>query len=83
MESKTSWQPAAQFPRYAAQDLERTYPGAKVWYGSATGSWWACLPWGQPGRLLEAHSPEELQSQLDSIFGHLRRRQLTGQRAPR
>ncbi|WP_106399297.1 hypothetical protein [Actinocorallia populi] len=35
------------------------WPGARSWYGRATGVWWAFLP-GHPDQLLDFHDPAEL-----------------------
>jgi len=35
------------------------WPEARVWYGSATGVWWAFLP-GGPDRLLDSPDPTAL-----------------------
>lgn len=37
-----------------ARELERQFPGVRAWRGRATGSWWAFVPQGDGGRLVEA-----------------------------
>ncbi|GAA4899492.1 hypothetical protein HNR25_002155 [Streptomonospora salina] len=55
----------------AARRLHRIFPGATVWHGTHTGSWWAMLP-NHP-HLLEAATPEELEQLLAALLlGHPR-----------
>jgi len=42
-----------------AAEARLWWPEASVWYGSATGVWWAFLP-GGPDRLLDSPDPAEL-----------------------
>jgi len=60
--------------RDIAGAIEERFPGAMVWHGSATGSWWAWLPGGRFGRFLEAASPEQLGAVLRSEYGEPGRR---------
>jgi hypothetical protein len=46
--------------RRVAVRLERWFPGSLVWFGAATGHWWAAVPVFGSWRLVEAVSPEEL-----------------------
>ncbi|XVQ11310.1 hypothetical protein ACQP1W_01680 [Spirillospora sp. CA-255316] len=50
--------------------LERRFPGACVWWGERTGSWWAVTR-DRHGRdrLLEAASPAEIARRLEIVRG--------------
>ena len=52
-------QSPAAWERAAMVDLEARFPGAVVWYGQKTGSWWAMVRRGR-WRLVEASDPTEL-----------------------
>ncbi|TDD70890.1 hypothetical protein E1293_34225 [Actinomadura darangshiensis] len=47
-----------------ARTLQEQFPGVRVWYGEATGSWWAMVPLRGGPRLLEAPSPQELRDEI-------------------
>ena len=51
-----------------ARDLETWFPGVLVWWGSATGRWWALAPWC-PGALVEAADLSELYAELVKTTG--------------
>lgn len=42
-----------------AAEIRLWWPDARIWYGRATGAWWAFLP-GHPDRLLDFLDPAEL-----------------------
>lgn len=42
-----------------ADEIRLWWPGARIWYGRATGTWWAFLP-GHPDLLLDFLDPSEL-----------------------
>jgi hypothetical protein len=44
--------------------LEGLRSGATVWYGSATGAWWAMVPLRSGMRLVEAVNPRELREAI-------------------
>jgi hypothetical protein len=44
--------------------LQHRFPGALVWQGRATGHWWAYVPVGGHGRLVEAEYPAEMAYRL-------------------
>jgi hypothetical protein len=44
--------------------LQRQFPGVVVWYGRATSRWWAFVPIGEWGHLIEATTPEQLAQQI-------------------
>jgi hypothetical protein len=46
--------------------LQHRFPWASVWQGKTTGHWWAYIPVGPRGRLLEAAHPAELAHRLKS-----------------
>jgi hypothetical protein len=48
-------------PALALDLLRRRFPGVLLWFGNATGHWWALVD----GDLLEARTPEELGRRLD------------------
>nr|BFE31752.1 hypothetical protein GCM10010200_040030 [Actinomadura rugatobispora] len=50
--------------------LERRFPGARVWWGARTGSWWAVAA-DRHGRdsLVEAASPAEMARRLEIVRG--------------
>ncbi|MQY06482.1 hypothetical protein [Actinomadura macrotermitis] len=50
------------------QEIARRYPGAKSWYGTHTGNWWA-LVWGGRWRLVEAPTPAELAQAIEKARG--------------
>jgi hypothetical protein len=45
--------------------LRRRFPGALIWQGKATGHWWAYVPVGPHGRLIEAAYPAQLAHWLE------------------
>ncbi|WP_242901537.1 hypothetical protein [Actinomadura terrae] len=49
-----------------ARGLQEQFPGVRVWYGEATGSWWALVPRRDGPRLLEAASAQELREEIMS-----------------
>jgi hypothetical protein len=55
----------------AVAALQARFPGAVVWYGTHTRTWWAYLPIGERGRLVEAIGPEELARALADPHGWL------------
>lgn len=46
--------------------LEGQFPSAVIWFGRATGHWWAMAGAGRRARLLEAESPSALTAALAS-----------------
>jgi hypothetical protein len=52
-----------------ARALQETFPGVRVWYGEATGSWWAMVPLRDGPRLLEAQTPQRLREEIMSVRG--------------
>jgi hypothetical protein len=50
----------------AARGLSESFPGVVAWYGKATRSWWAMVPLGERGRLVEAINPVELRKAIVS-----------------
>ncbi|NKZ05884.1 hypothetical protein [Actinomadura latina] len=50
-----------------ARALQETFPGVRVWYGEATGSWWAMVPLRDGPRLLEAPSAQQLREEIMSL----------------
>ncbi|MEU8796983.1 hypothetical protein [Spirillospora sp. NPDC048819] len=50
-----------------ARGLQAQFPGVRVWYGEATGSWWAMVPLHGGPRLLEAASPQQLRDEIMSV----------------
>ncbi|HEY8481682.1 MAG TPA: hypothetical protein VIL71_17790 [Spirillospora sp.] len=50
-----------------ARGLQEQFPGVRVWYGEATGSWWAMVPTRSGPRLLEASSPQQLRDEILSL----------------
>lgn len=50
-----------------ARGLQEQFPGVRVWYGEATGSWWAMVPLRDGPRLLEAASPQQLRDEILSL----------------
>ncbi|GLZ04444.1 hypothetical protein Acsp03_19100 [Actinomadura sp. NBRC 104412] len=50
------------------RSLQSQFPGVRVWYGEATGSWWAMVPLRSGPRLVEAPTPQEIRD----IILHLR-----------
>ncbi|WP_067801689.1 hypothetical protein [Actinomadura formosensis] len=58
--------PAAQRAA-TARGLQQQFPGVRVWYGEATGSWWAMVPLREGPRLLEAPSPQQLREEIMSL----------------
>ena len=44
--------------------LEGKFPSAVIWFGRATGHWWAMAGAGRRARLLEAESPSALTAAL-------------------
>lgn len=50
-----------------ARGLQQRFPGVRVWYGEATGAWWAMVPLRDGPRLLEAPSPQELREEIMSL----------------
>jgi hypothetical protein len=52
--------------------LEGKFPSAVIWFGAATGHWWALAGVGRRARLVEAESPSALTAALArlDIVGH-------------
>ena len=52
--------------------LEGKFPSAVIWFGAATGHWWALAGVGRRARLVEAESPSALTAALArlDIAGH-------------
>ncbi|RFS85690.1 hypothetical protein D0T12_11865 [Actinomadura spongiicola] len=50
-----------------ARGLQEQFPGVRVWFGEATGSWWAMVPMRTGPRLVEAPTPQELREELMSL----------------
>ncbi|WP_019634059.1 hypothetical protein [Actinomadura atramentaria] len=57
-------QPSAAATAAAVRGLQEQFPGIRVWYGRATGSWWALVPSGGGPRLLEATAPQALRDAI-------------------
>jgi hypothetical protein len=51
--------------RPITQEIQRARPGVCVWYGRATGSWWALVRLADRARLVEAANPRELREAID------------------
>ncbi|QFG25544.1 hypothetical protein [Actinomadura sp. WMMB 499] len=47
-----------------ARGLQEQFPGVRVWFGTATGSWWAMVPLRNGPRLLEAETPQRLRDAI-------------------
>ncbi|MCP9954490.1 hypothetical protein [Actinomadura madurae] len=47
--------------------LQEQFPGVRVWYGEATGSWWAMVPLRDGPRLLEAPTPQQLRDDIMNL----------------
>jgi hypothetical protein len=47
-------------------ELSRRFPWSVVWFGMATGNWWAYTKGANGERLIEAHGPYNLSVLLDS-----------------
>ncbi|XRQ03572.1 hypothetical protein ACN3XK_44225 [Actinomadura welshii] len=61
-------EPAPEAVRAAtARVLQEQFPGVRVWYGEATGSWWALVPLRSGPRLLEAPAPQQLRDEIMSL----------------
>jgi len=56
----------------ALASLESKFPAVVIWFGRATGHWWAMADAGRGARLLEAESPSALTAALAhlDIVGH-------------
>ncbi|WP_396450035.1 hypothetical protein [Actinomadura sp.] len=52
-----------------ARALQETFPGVRVWYGEATGSWWAMVLLRDGPRLVEAPSAERLREEIVNLRG--------------
>jgi hypothetical protein len=48
--------------------------GVPVWWGSSTRRWWALLPGGRRGHLVEATDPYDLATMLGQALGRTRSR---------
>ena len=53
----------------AVAELGRRFPGVPIWFGTHTGRWWAYLPVGERGRLVEAIEPRELAVAITAAGG--------------
>lgn len=53
--------------RPVAKEIERQFPGVRVWYGSATAAWWALLPTKDGPRLLEAVDSAQLRESIINV----------------
>ncbi|MBE1534852.1 hypothetical protein [Actinomadura algeriensis] len=47
-----------------ARGLQEQFPGVRVWFGAATGSWWAMVPLRDGPQLLEAETPQRLRDAI-------------------
>jgi hypothetical protein len=52
-----------------ARGLQEQFPGVRVWFGEATGSWWAMVPLRAGPRLLEAPTAQQLREEILSARG--------------
>lgn len=59
--------PVTATRRVAAEGLQERFPGASCWWGSCTRRWWAWLPMGGMGRLIEADSSDRLAAQIIQV----------------
>ena len=50
-----------------ARVMQEQFPGVRVWYGEATGSWWAMVPLRRRPRLVEAPSPQQLRDEIQNL----------------
>ncbi|MFI0354100.1 hypothetical protein [Actinomadura sp. 9N407] len=50
----------AQLRAATARSLQGQFPGVRVWFGEATGSWWALVPLRSGPRLLEGPTPQDI-----------------------
>jgi hypothetical protein len=48
----------------ALASIEGKFPSAVIWFGTATGQWWAMAGTGRRAQLLEAESPSALTATL-------------------
>ncbi|WP_146778823.1 hypothetical protein [Actinomadura craniellae] len=61
--------------RAAQRELRARFPSAVIWYGRATGRWWATVDHQRgPGRLYKARIPAELAALLHGRVGSPPRR---------
>ena len=51
----------------ALASLEGKFPSAVIWFGRATGHWWALADTGRHAQLLEAESPSALTATLTRL----------------
>jgi hypothetical protein len=49
-----------------ARGLQKQFPGVRVWFGEATGSWWALISVRTGPQLLEAPTPQQLRELIMS-----------------
>ncbi|MFC4906382.1 hypothetical protein [Actinomadura gamaensis] len=56
--------PPAALREAMARGLQEQFPGVRVWYGEATGSWWAMVPLRSGPRLVEASTSQQLREQI-------------------
>ncbi|MBO2446739.1 hypothetical protein J4573_06530 [Actinomadura barringtoniae] len=57
-------QPPVELRAALIQGLQEQFPGVRVWFGEATGSWWALVPTNAGPRLLEAPTPQQLRDAI-------------------
>ncbi|GAA4154851.1 hypothetical protein GCM10022416_54840 [Actinomadura keratinilytica] len=60
--------PEAEFRAALIRGLQEQFPGVRVWYGEATGSWWAMVALRSGPRLLEAPTPQQLREAILSAL---------------
>ncbi|RFU36907.1 hypothetical protein DZF91_35620 [Actinomadura logoneensis] len=58
--------PPAELRDAMARGLQGQFPGVRVWYGEATGSWWAMVPLRSGPRLVEADTSQQLRDAIMS-----------------
>lgn len=60
-------EPTPEIVRAMVRGLQEQFPGVRVWYGEATGSWWAMVPLRDGPRLLEAPTPQRLRDDIMNL----------------
>lgn len=60
-------QPPPELREAMARGLQEQFPGVRVWFGEATGSWWAMVPLRLGPRLVEADTVQQLRDAILSI----------------
>ncbi len=61
--------PSPQVRAQAIAELRHYFPGVLTWYGEKTNIWWAMLPVGRAGSLIEAATPQDLAVRIRQGLG--------------